>query len=123
MSYATVFEIQADGKVSNFAEVRNGLAGAPVIWRKLSEKYGFDDPMGFGTHCFCGEPWNVPAKECAGGHPMPEVEVLRLRTALEKIVDSHCGDPECGCCGMDRLTALDALETQQTGAAGGKETP
>lgn len=36
---------------------------------------------------------------------------VRLREALEKVRDSHCGDPECGCCGMDRLTAVDALET------------
>ncbi len=36
-------------------------------------------------------------------------EVRRLRTALEKIASTPCG-PECGCCGMDGLTAAEALQ-------------
>ena len=48
MSYATVFQIRENGQVEDFADVRNGMAGAPVIWRELSKKYRVDDPMSFG---------------------------------------------------------------------------
>lgn len=40
MSYAEVFRILPNGDVESFKEVRNGSAGAPVIWSHLSEKLG-----------------------------------------------------------------------------------
>lgn len=40
MSYATVYKILPDGDVVGYEDVRNAMAGAMYMWRKLGEKMG-----------------------------------------------------------------------------------
>lgn len=122
MSYASVYKIRQDGDVETYAEVRNGMAGAPVIWRKLGEKvglgrFGDEDKLWklFGTGRFSRQD-----DLCLGftfdGTYVRREHIPELVEALEAFHLAHCEGIVPTISGMAK--ALRRLYDEDPGARG-----
>lgn len=126
MSYATVYKILLTGDVEHFADVRNGAAGAPVIWRKLGEKVGL---AGYGRE---DAVWDLFGKGrftrqedlCLGftfdGAYVRKEHLGELAEALEAFHAAHCAGLVPTIAGM--AEALRRLEKEDVRGACFRQT-
>jgi len=80
MSYVEIFSINKEGEILSFAEVRNAMAGALLIWEKLGEKYNL---LGEGYSMMPGY-YEKLWKSCSKGILTPGEDLL-VRSTFDNV--------------------------------------